>query len=89
VANAADVLETLSWGGEHAFAGSSVSPLPALTEPERNLLSIMEVYPLDIDALAQSSGLTVSHLHGLLLQLDLKGLIRQVPGQQYERVRND
>ena len=89
VTNAADVLDALSWGGERASAGLPAGPLPALTEPEHHLLSIMEVYPLDIDALAQASGLTVSELHGLLLQLELKGLIRQVPGQQYERVRND
>jgi DNA processing protein len=89
VANAADVLEALAWGGERAFSGSAVRSMPALTEPEQKLLAIMEAYPLDIDGLAQASGQPVSELHGLLLQLELKGMIRQVPGQQYERVHSD
>jgi len=89
VANAADVLEALSWGGKNAGAASPVCPPPMLTELEHRLLMVMEVYPLDIDALARASGLAGSELQALLLTLELKGLIRQVPGQQYERVRND
>lgn len=57
-----------------------------LTGPEKNLLSLLDAAsPTDIEALTEQSGLPVSELHGLLLGLELKGLIRQLPGQQYER----
>jgi DNA processing protein len=41
--------------------------------------------PIDIEELTEKIGLHVGELHGLLLELELKGLIRQLPGQQYER----
>jgi len=85
VQNAADILEELSWSSL-APGKISSSPMPVLTEPEQRLLATLDVYPLDIDALAQASGLAVAEIHGLLLQLELKGLVRQIPGQQYERV---
>lgn len=53
---------------------------------EKQLLRCIEVYPTDIDALAVQSGLEPGTLHDLLLRLELKGCIRQLPGQQYERV---
>jgi DNA processing protein len=86
ILNAADILEALSWSGNHVAAGTSAGPMPALTEPEQRLLATLDVYPLDIDALAQTTGLAVAEVHGVLLQLELKGLIRQIPGQQYERI---
>ncbi|MCW5199029.1 DNA-processing protein DprA, partial [Desulfobulbus sp. F3] len=64
------------------------SPLPEdLSEPEKALLALVEeTYPTDIEELAEKSGRIVSELHSLLLGLELKELIRQLPGQQYERV---
>lgn len=89
VLNAADILEELSWSGKHAAGKAGGNPVPILTELEQRLLTALDVYPLDIDALVQTTGLAVAELHGLLLQLELKGLIRQIPGQQYERILGD
>jgi DNA processing protein len=55
-----------------------------LAAPEQRLLALLSAYPTDIDQLAGKSGLPVHELHGLLLGLELKGLVRQLPGQQYE-----
>ncbi len=89
VQSTADILEELSW--TRACISDPVdTALPSpLTEPERRLLDALDVYPRDIDALVRTTGLTVAEIHGLLLQLELQGLVRQVPGQQYERVRTD
>ncbi len=57
-----------------------------LPEPEKKLFSSIEYKPVDIEQLTEKSGLPLSTLHGVLLNLELKGLIRQLPGQQYERV---
>ena len=56
------------------------------SEAEQVLMSFLDVYPVDIDTLARVSGLTTNEIHMLLLQLELKGLVRQLPGQQYEKI---
>lgn len=58
-----------------------------LSEPERSLLALFGDSPLDIEELTEQSRMPVSALHGLLLELELKGLLRQLPGQQYERMQ--
>lgn len=88
VRHAGDVLEALEMGqGRAAFA--AVMPpedgATAMTEKERLVWEILEVYPQDIDTLVRKTRLAVVDVHGLLLQLELKGLIRQLPGQLYER----
>ncbi len=54
-----------------------------LNQGEKQLLSCLEVYPATIDEIVNSSGLAPGELHSLLLGLELKGLVRQTPGQQY------
>ena len=87
-----DVLEEL----ELAVAMHRVDGNPAagsdteeLSVQEKQLLRCIEVYPTDIDALSVKSGVAPGTLHDLLLRLELKGRIRQLPGQQYERVEGD
>ncbi len=56
-----------------------------LSVPEQQLLALLTAYPTDIEELAAKSGLPMGELHGILLGLELKALIRQLPGQQYEK----
>ena len=57
-----------------------------LSVQEKQLFSCIEIYPVDIDTLSVQTGFPPGTLHDLLLRLELKGCIRQLPGQQYERV---
>jgi DNA processing protein len=56
-----------------------------LTTAEADLLSVLEPYPQHIDALALRAGMAPGELAAVLLQLELKGLARQLPGNQFER----
>ena len=88
VRHAGDILEALGWGVPASGASDSVSSCPdtvGLSADEQQLWVALDVYPQDIDTLGRRSGLSVTILHGLLLQLELRGLIRQLPGQLYER----
>jgi len=86
-----DILEGLSWN-----TGATLSDIKsgssgdgsAVTAQEQKLLDSLDTYPLDFDALIRLTGLAIVEIHSLLLQLELKGLVRQLPGQQYERVRS-
>lgn len=52
---------------------------------EARLLECLDVYPLDIDSIVRVTGIDTAAIHGMLLQLELDGRIRQLPGQLYER----
>lgn len=84
-----DIIEGLAWA-----CGATAPPSPseiADNGPEtvapaaRRLLDCLETYPRDIDALARIAELRAAELPALLLQLELQGLVRQLPGQLYER----
>lgn len=88
VRHAGDILEALGWGVPISAASDSASSCPdtvGLSADEQQLWEVLDVYPQDIDTLGRRSNLSVTVLHGLLLQLELRGLIRQLPGQLYER----
>ena len=69
--------------GEEKSSGSSA----LISDAERRLLTCLDVYPVNIDELVYSSGLGSGEVYDLLLRLELKGMVRQLPGQQYERAR--
>ncbi len=85
----ADIVEGLSWSKAEACAGCNWArsgQTGTITAHEQLVLDSLDIYPRDIDTLVRLSGLPLVEIHGLLLQLELQGLIRQLPGQQYERV---
>ncbi|MDY0389689.1 MAG: DNA-processing protein DprA [Desulfobulbus oligotrophicus] len=85
-----DILLGLSWN-QHSGTPRSNEPAEeddhagnALTAQEQAVLAKIDTYPRDIETIADLTGLSFAELHGLLLQLELKGLVRQLAGQQYE-----
>lgn len=82
VESAQDILEELRWpaavppaeagGGDEGAAGA--------------LLAAMGHDPVDVDALAARSGLTVERLLAMLLPLELEGRVAQLPGGRYQRL---
>jgi DNA processing protein len=83
-----DILEELSLAGMIAGGGTDDIPgsQPApLTEAEQRLWRCLDVYPLTVDQLVRQSGFDPAQVLSLLLDLELKGLVRQLPGQEYER----
>ena len=71
--------------GRSEVPGVVKMPLDLLNVSERALFDICSETPARIDMLAQKSGKSVSELFAILLSLELKGLIKQVSGQQYVR----
>jgi DNA processing protein len=61
-------------------------PVDLLTEAERQLYECVSAVPQRLDTLAEKAHKAVSELFDALLNLELKGLIRQVSGQQYVRI---
>ena len=65
-------------------AAAGTVDVETLSPGARNLLKSMEPYPLSIDVLGRTSGCSAGDIPGLLLELELAGIIRQLPGQLYE-----
>jgi DNA processing protein len=58
---------------------------PPLTGVEGALMAHLSLEPLGVDTLASRSGLAVPAVLSALLELELKGLVRSLPGQTYVR----
>jgi DNA processing protein len=61
-------------------------PLELLSPAERQTLEVLSGEPIRLDTIAEKSGRVMSELFDILLNLELKGHIRQVAGQQFVRV---
>jgi DNA processing protein len=89
VQTAGDILQELELASAIHFpdtAAAAADREETLDARERQLLEHLEVYPENIDELAVKTGLSPGELNDVLLQLELKGMVRQLPGSQYERV---
>lgn len=84
-----DILEELDLAGVldlNSVGTSSDGSALELQAEEKHLLSCLEVYPVTIDDLVRGSGYDTATVFQMLLRLELMGVVRQLPGQQYERL---
>ncbi len=69
-----------------AHTGSEDSaPMPVLSHDETLLITALEVGELTIDELSQATRLPLGKISGTLLGLEMKRLIRALPGHRYAR----
>ena len=60
-------------------------PLPELTLFEQRILELLDDIPRHIDAISETSSLSISDSLVNLLNLEFKGLIKQLPGKMFIR----
>lgn len=71
---------------EYLFPATPTTPktvVPSLSEDERRLIELIQANDVHVDQLVRDSGLSVSSLSVMLLQLEMKGFVVQQPGQIY------
>jgi len=83
VESAADVLASL--GSRTGPPAVSAQPLPDLSAGEHAVLSSLTLEPKHIDLLLTESRLAPGALSGVLMNLELKGLAKQLPGKYFIR----
>ena len=92
VGSVGDILDEISAGlqdlssSQNASDGALSAPELDLTENESQVLNLLEPYPIHIDELISRSGFETGTLSGTLLQLELKGLVQQTPGNYFNRI---
>ena len=80
--HAADVLEELDGVRD---AAPPQAPPPELDEPQRRVWEFLAGGPRHLDEMAQQLRLAVPQLAGALLTLEMKKVVRRLPGNRYER----
>lgn len=70
---------------ESAAADASDEDVAGAGDPGDRLFSLIPSHPVDIDTLIAASGLTAQEVLNALLMLELRGLIRQMPGKRFLR----
>jgi DNA processing protein len=63
--------------------GANVNPMLPMTPEESCIFNLIEPYPIHIDELSQKAGLGIGPLAGILLNLELKGVVTQMPGKYF------
>jgi DNA processing protein len=90
VSNARDILEELKLEQRTSRKtrdsnNAPNTPAPKLDETEETLYNTLTPEPRHIDDLAGSANLTSPVLLKVLLSLELKGLVKQMPGKMFIR----
>ena len=76
---------TDAWEAPHQTPNSEAQPPPDLEETPRRVWEFLSGGAQPGDRLAQELGLAVPELSRTLMQLEMKRLIRRLPGNRYER----
>jgi DNA processing protein len=87
VESADDILEELGLNdGHHAKTDTfKEASLPPMEEEERTVWGLLGDYPVHIDEIAREGGLEPGEVSSILTKMELKGLIRQLPGKMFVR----
>ncbi len=85
VTSARDIVQELMWDLGEAPAEPERGKLP-LSEEEQRLLDRFGEGPVPEEELLQASGLTAGELSLLLMNLELSGAIRRLPGKRYQKM---
>lgn len=80
-----DIVEELNIAISEPSADVEEKPPVPLTQEERGILDELSPYPVHIDKLVRELSLSPARVSGLLLQLELKGLVTQSPGKFFAK----
>lgn len=80
-----DILNALGWEVQETKQGDQLA-LPMMTPEEEKIYQVLEVEEKGFDEMVMLTKLSVEHLLMNLTTLELKGIIKQCPGDRYKRV---
>ncbi len=76
---------TLPGASAPAAPAAPTGPPPGLDESQRRVWDFLAEGPRHLDEMVQQLGLSVPQLSGILLTLEMKKVLRRLPGNRYER----
>jgi DNA processing protein len=87
VENADDVLDELGLNYSYADKKDSYTepPLPPLEDNEKRVYDLLGDYPVHIDDIAREGNMEPGTASAVLMRMELKGIVRQLPGKLFVR----
>jgi DNA processing protein len=89
VENADDILEEFDFFKKPVLGrdvpGEASDSSPEMDEPERKIYELIGAYPMHIDRIVRMTDLDAGEISSILMQMELKGLIKQLPGKMFVR----
>ena len=87
IENADDILEALgmNYPGIPKTDTFKETPLVPMDEAETALYNIIGDYPIHIDQIARDNKMEPGEVSSLLMKMELKGIVRQLPGKMFVR----
>lgn len=87
VQDATDILRELGIDSdEEDQPKQMLLPIESLNEQERNIASLLSLEPMPIDQIIEKTGISAPMVSGTLTILEMKNVIKRVPGNAYVRV---
>ena len=87
VENAEDILVELGLdSGEESSGDQLALPIESLNDAERRIASLLSLDPVQVDDIIDKCGLPAPMVAGTLTILEMKGVVKRVPGNAYVRV---
>jgi len=85
IENAEDILEELGFisEGSGAVGLNTKRNVPLMSDNERKIYNYLGHYPVHIDQIVRSIKIEPGRISGLLMKLELKGVIKQLPGKMF------
>jgi DNA processing protein len=84
--NAAELEASLGWASAMPRMIMQKKLLPELTEDEMTVIGLLKETPAAVDFLSFNTQFNMSKLAAVMLQLEINGIVRQLPGKIYELV---
>ncbi len=89
VENADDILEEFEFTerlprNSNLFTGIP-EKLPEMGESERKVYEIIGNYPIHVDKIVRAGGMDAGEVLSVLMQMELKGIVKQLPGKMFVR----
>ncbi|MBN2057662.1 MAG: DNA-processing protein DprA [Candidatus Saganbacteria bacterium] len=81
-----DVLEELGYFGQFPRTQNQeprTQTMPELSDDEKKLLRTLSLEPKSLDHIALESGLSIPRVSSLLMMLEIKNVVRQLPGKMF------
>jgi DNA processing protein len=85
IENANDILEELGLMSRNpnVIGNNTKITLPLMSDNEKEVYDILGNYPVHIDQIVRYSKIEPGRISGLLTELELKGIIKQLPGKMF------
>lgn len=78
-----DLLEVMGWEPEGDAQPKQISLPIDLSTEEASIISALQYGPLQVDKIGSATGKPISQVFALITTLELRGLVKSLPGKQY------